>query len=392
MEETLAGKLFVNSEQVGDYVSVIMPAADGGEGEEIRIHYLEAGVGEPLLLIHGIGQSLYTWRRVFSELSENYRVIALDLPGHGYSGRPEDFAYSMDEMADLLRGFLDAIDVRSAHMIGFSTGSMYMLRFLTLYPECVANCIAISPGGITKQMPSLIRSLNNPLSAVFSRNLFSAGDVKKLLLDCVSDDAVVTERVVQQYYQPVSDGLSREALMYAVQNFDISYVTEGLAETDHEVLLLWGKEDRWHTPNNSVFFQGVLQNGRYFLIRNAGHLVQEDTPGKLLQVILSYIPPAAPVYRRQRRQRPFRPVIRAEEPAPQHTLYTEPYAAPAHPAEQAPYAVPEEAEQQAFTDPVPNPYVEERAYRVAEEIEQKIFADPQEDAEPAEPVLPENEA
>ena len=81
MEETLAGKLFVNSEQVGDYVSVIMPAADGGEGEEIRIHYLEAGVGEPLLLIHGIGQSLYTWRRIFSDLSENYRVIALDLPG-----------------------------------------------------------------------------------------------------------------------------------------------------------------------------------------------------------------------------------------------------------------------------------------------------------------------
>ena len=388
MEETLAGKLFVNSEQVGDYVNVIMPAADGGDGEEIRIHYLEAGVGEPLLLIHGIGQSLYTWRRVFSELSENYRVIAVDLPGHGYSGRPEEFAYSMDEMADLLRGFLDAVDVRSAHMVGFSTGAMYMLRFLTLYPECVANCIAISPGGITKQMPSLIRSLNNPLAAVFTRNLFAASDVKKLLLSCVSDPAVVSDRVVHQYYHPVSDGYSREALMYAVQNFDMDYVTEGLREVDHEVLLLWGKEDRWHTPNHSVFFQGVLQSGRYFLIRGANHLVQEDSPDKLLQVILSYIPPAAPVYRR-RRQRSFRPIIRSEAPAPEahQPLYVEPY-----PAEQRPYAVPDPAEQQTFTDPVPNPYVEERAYRVSEEAEQQVFSDGAPEADAAPVVIEEEEA
>lgn len=313
MEDAMAGKLFVNSEQVGDYITVTMPGKDDGAGEEIRIHYLESGVGEPLLLIHGIGQSLYTWRRVFSELSENYRVIAIDLPGHGYSGRPENFCYSMDEMADLLHGFLVEKDIRSAHMVGFSTGSMYMLRFLTLYHECVANCIAIAPGGVTKQMPGLIRSLQSPVKAVFTRNLFSAGDVRKMLRECVYDQTAMDERAVRQYYQPISDGLSREALMYAVQNFDMKHVTDGLREIDHEVLLLWGREDRWHTANNSVFFQGILQNGRYFLIRNAGHIVQEDAPGKLLEVILSYIPPAAPVYRRRSKRRKNPPRSQEEE-------------------------------------------------------------------------------
>jgi hypothetical protein len=80
--------------------------------------------------------------------------------------------------------------------------------------------------------------------------------------------------------------------MYAVQNFDLHHVTEQLKETDHEILLLWGKEDKWHLPNNSVFYQSFLQNGRYFLVRDAGHIVQEDTPEKLYQVILSYIPSA----------------------------------------------------------------------------------------------------
>lgn len=322
MEESMVGRLFINSEQIGDYVTVMAPLHRAGGEEEIRIHYLEAGVGEPLLLIHGIGQSLYTWRRVFAELSESYRVIALDLPGHGYSARPESFCYSMDEMADLLHAFLEAKDIRSAHMIGFSTGAMYMLRLLTLYPECVANCIAIAPGGITRQMPGLIKDLQSPVKAVFARNLYSASNVKKLLHECVYDQTCMDDRAVRQYYQPISDGLTREALMYAVQNFDMRYVTDGLREVDHEVLLLWGKEDRWHSANNSVFFQGILQNGRYFLIRNAGHIVQEDTPGKLLEVILSYIPPAAPVYRRRRR--PAQPV-RQPAPAQDEPQQTEDY-------------------------------------------------------------------
>ena len=291
MAETLSSRIFVNSEQVGDYVDIVMPATDKKTEEEIRIHYLEAGIGEPLLLIHGIGQSLYTWRCLFSELSESYRVIAVDLPGHGYSGRPEQFCYSMDEMAEALKLFMDAKGIFSAHIMAFSTGSIYMMRLLKLYPQYVANCIAISPGGITKQMPSVFHNMKSAISAVFSRNLYTAGDVRKWLLECVYDKTNIDDRVVEQYYTPIEDGLTRENLMYAVRNFDLKYVTDEMKDVDHEILLLWGREDKWHTPNSSIFFQGILQNGRYFLVRNAGHLVQEDTPDKLLQVIVSYIPP-----------------------------------------------------------------------------------------------------
>ena len=55
MADTQAGSFFINSEQVGDFVTVTMPPSGGEDGEAIRVHYLEAGVGEPLLLIHGIG-------------------------------------------------------------------------------------------------------------------------------------------------------------------------------------------------------------------------------------------------------------------------------------------------------------------------------------------------
>ena len=296
MADSQAGTFFINSEQVGDYVTVTMPARGDAAEEEIRVHYLESGVGEPLLLIHGIGQSLYTWRNVFADLSDNYRVLAVDLPGHGYSGRPERFAYSMDEMAALLHGFLVEKGVESAHVIGFSTGAVYMMRLLTLYPDCVANCIAIAPGGISKHMPKLFHRMKSSVMSVFSRNLFSAGDVRHMLDECVFDKTAISERDVKQYYAPVSDGLSREALMYAVANFDMRGTADALRSLDHEVLCVWGREDRWHPASGSVYFQGVLQNGRYYLIRNTGHLVQEENPGKLLEVVFSYIPPASPSY------------------------------------------------------------------------------------------------
>jgi len=295
--ESLRSQLFINSEQVGSFIDVTLPATGEDEESEVaRIHYLEAGVGEPLLLIHSVGQSLYTWRNVFAELSDNYRVIALDLPGHGYSSRPDNFTYTADDMAAVLNLFLDALNVKSAHMIGFSLGAMYMLRFLSLYPRRVANCVAISPGGVTEQMPKLIQQLQTPLVATFARNLYTASNVRALLKECVSDETLIDDHVVKQYYEPISDGLAREAIMYALRNFDMDAIAEGLMPVEHEVLVLWGKNDSWHPPAGSVYFQSLLRTGRYYLVRNAGHLLQEEAPSKLLEIVYSYIPPAVPSY------------------------------------------------------------------------------------------------
>lgn len=297
MGESLRSQLFISSEQVGSFIEVALPVSgDEEEGEIARIHYLEAGVGEPLLLIHSVGQSLYTWRNVFADLSDNYRVIAIDLPGHGYSSRPDTFSYTADDIAYVLNGFLDALNVKSAHMIGFSLGAMYMLRFLSLYPRRVANCIAISPGDVTEQMPKLFQQMQTPLVATFARNLYTASNVRSLLMECVTDQTLIDDHVVRQYYEPISDGLAREALMYALRNFDMEAIAEGLMPVEHEVLVLWGKNDRWHPPAGSVYFQSILRAGRYYLIRNAGHLLQEEAPVKLLEIVYSYIPPAVPSY------------------------------------------------------------------------------------------------
>ena len=97
-------KPIVNSELIGDFFTIELPGFPGAnqKPEPCRVHYLTMGSGEPLLLVHSVGQSIYTWRKLMPILAENYCVVAIDLPGFGYSDHPYSLNFSMDEMADIL--------------------------------------------------------------------------------------------------------------------------------------------------------------------------------------------------------------------------------------------------------------------------------------------------
>src|SRR3954464_1960655 len=95
----------------------------GNDG--VRIHYVERGKGIPVVLLHGIGGSAAIWRRVpiFDDLARNYRVIAIDLRGHGSSGKPREVSAYGPEMAlDVIR-LLDHLGIAKAHVIGYSLGA-----------------------------------------------------------------------------------------------------------------------------------------------------------------------------------------------------------------------------------------------------------------------------
>ena len=177
MSLSLEVKKFINSEHTGEYIEIELPgeievprprvkkpkAAPVPEGEEgadavpepvddgpevqherARIHYIEAGTGEPLLLIHTIGQSFYTWRKVFNRLSEHYRVIAPDLFGHGYSDRPITFGYSIEEHTDALLRFMDALNIPQAILGGYDWGGRTANVIAALWPQRVSGLVAVS--------------------------------------------------------------------------------------------------------------------------------------------------------------------------------------------------------------------------------------------------------
>lgn len=103
----------------------------------VTIRYVEQGNGEPIVLLHGIADSLEIWvrRNVFQNLATDYRVIAFDARGHGKSGKPHDPKRYGREMAlDTVR-LLDHLGIRRAHVVGYSMGGRLTSQLLTLHPD-----------------------------------------------------------------------------------------------------------------------------------------------------------------------------------------------------------------------------------------------------------------
>lgn len=149
--------------------------------ETARIHYMESGKGEPLILVHSAGQSLYTFRRLFYKLAMYYRVIAVDLVGHGYSDRPDFFDYTIGDHAESLARFMDSMGIESAHILGFSFGAGYALELAHKHPERVGKIVAICPGGVTSEMPLTVRMMESGLFGGIASRMYNLKSVKKCL-------------------------------------------------------------------------------------------------------------------------------------------------------------------------------------------------------------------
>ena len=115
------------------------------------VAWSEQGAGEDLVLLHGIGDSGRTWRRVAPALAAHYRVLMPDLPGHGLSGRP-DAPYTLPWFADVLGDWMTGIGVPHAHVVGHSFGGGVAQWFLLEHRARVDRLALIAPGGLGREV------------------------------------------------------------------------------------------------------------------------------------------------------------------------------------------------------------------------------------------------
>ena len=107
---------------------------------DIRHYYTESGTGEPLILLHGNGEDSGHFKHQIKEFSADYRVIALDTRGHGRTPRG-NAPFTIRQFAEDLAGFMDRLDIDSAHILGFSDGANIAMCFAAKYPQRVKKLI-----------------------------------------------------------------------------------------------------------------------------------------------------------------------------------------------------------------------------------------------------------
>ena len=128
---------------------------------DIQLHYMIAGQGFPLVMLHGNGEDHTYFKRQMEPFSAGYQVFALDTRGHGHSPRGTA-PFTLEQFAEDLKGFLDSREIKRCHLLGFSDGANIALLFALKHPDYVEKLILngadLSPSGVkwSTQIPIVL--------------------------------------------------------------------------------------------------------------------------------------------------------------------------------------------------------------------------------------------
>lgn len=172
----------------------------------VKVHYIDRGKGEPIVLLHGGTSNLQSWidRGVVANLEKDFRVIAFDARGHGKSDKPRDpAAYGRQQALDVVR-LLDLLKIDRAHIVGFSLGGSTVAQLLTLHPERFLTATQVAAAG------------RSPKAANDPRIEVEAAEIEK---DCISRSRLM--RQAPEGQKPTEEAIEKRiAACRADKNFD----------------------------------------------------------------------------------------------------------------------------------------------------------------------------
>jgi pimeloyl-ACP methyl ester carboxylesterase len=290
MFETSGHKNFVNRAHVGEYAKiefdtyVDVRGKEEIEGIDTLIHYIKTGTGDPLILIHGIGQNLYTFRNVLEELSGHFTVYAIDLPGHGFSGKPH-IGYSVEEIALCFEAFMNSLSIAKAHFCAFGESAAYVLDFAMHNAVRTGNLMFISPAmnSVNPKFGPLF-----PFVSMTSKLLFNKQTFLKELSSLYFDRTILTDDVLEETFLPFEDKEFRVIVKLYAQNYSDREIAEKILEIQNPTLVIRGADDKTTPPLTEGLAGFPIRGMKTYVIRNCNYLVQEEKADKLTEAIVEF--------------------------------------------------------------------------------------------------------
>ncbi|MCV7300720.1 alpha/beta hydrolase [Mycobacterium barrassiae] len=261
-----------------------------------RVAYLDEGEGDVLLLIHGIGGSSHCWRNVVDTLALRYRVIAVDLLGHGQSDKPRS-DYSLGAFAVWLRDFLDALNVREATVVGHSFGGGVALQFAHQHKEYCRRLVLVSSGGLGPDLGLLLRMLSLPgaelvLPLIGSRPAVKVGAaLRKRALSSGREATRYSETLRAQV--SLSDRQGRAAFLRTLRSV-VDHRGQAVSAmdrlpTDLPTLIIFGDQDRCIPAAHAHSAHQAIPGSMLHVIPGAGHQPQVECPDTVIAALDEFI-------------------------------------------------------------------------------------------------------
>lgn len=241
----------------------------------IRTNYLESGTGDPVVLIHGSGPGVTAhanWRLTIPDLAKRYRVLAPDMVGFGYTERPDGIDFDVQTWADQVVGFLDALSIPQASLVGNSFGGAIALRVAAQHPARVQRLVLMGSVGVP--FP-----LTNALDAVWGYQP-SLENMRGLLDVFAYSRKLVTDELAEvRYRASIEPGFqeSFSAMFPAPRQRHVDAMVtsdEQIAGLPHETLIIHGRDDRVIPLRTSGRLLQLIERSQLHVFGQCGHWTQ----------------------------------------------------------------------------------------------------------------------
>lgn len=256
----------------------------------VRMHFMDLGAGEPVVMIHGIGDSTYSWRENAPALvGAGFRVVLVDQPGFGRSAIPRDgWSYAVERQAEAVLRVADRLDIDRFRLVGHSLGGGESLYLAWKHPDRVDRVAVLSP---PSQRTSCPFGLGTDLIAwAFGTRWFTARALRSAYHrpDRVSD--VMIDEYARLLDRPgrmgrgVLGGVCRD---YFSPTYD--QMTRHYGEIRPALLVVWGEQDTWHPLSFGTELHAAVPSSRLEVVPDAGHNVHQEKPDLVNPLLVRFL-------------------------------------------------------------------------------------------------------
>jgi 2-hydroxy-6-oxonona-2,4-dienedioate hydrolase len=259
----------------------------------VRTRYLEAGPldAPAIIFVHGTGGHLETFNRNVFEHARHFRVLALDMVGHGYSSKP-DHPYEIRHYVQHLNDFLTALDVQRAHLHGESLGGWIVAQFAIDHPERVDRLVLNTAGGLNTDEQVMQRVYSVTMNAVRNASLET---VRKRLEWLVHNPSDIPDDLVELRYNIYTQPGFERAMenILCLQFMDVRMrnvlTDESLARISAKTLVIWTDHDPTAPIETGKRFVNAIPNAELVVLDRCAHWPQWESAQRFNDLHIDFL-------------------------------------------------------------------------------------------------------
>lgn len=262
--------------------------------DNLVMHYQDEGDGPTLVLLHGVASSLHTWDGWVDRLADHYRIIRIDLPGHGLTGSdPTVDRYNTAYMVDKLEKFLNKLKIDDIYIAGNSLGGFIAWNYALHRPDRVKKMVLLDAAGFPQDLPFIMNLAAMPVIGGMSSLMMPKFIVNMNINAAYGDKTKVSDELTQRYFDLTMREGNRESLIKVFRTMKEQSSNPHLGDRVKEIkiptLLIWGDKDEWVPLDILAQFDKALPNSQTIVYEGVGHMPMEELPVQTARDVHSFL-------------------------------------------------------------------------------------------------------